>query len=104
MNQKLGPMCNFARSATTPGTPTEDALLHIMLATHLQETFWSGDEHGCGPKLWSEQDPNFKSMREVISYAPSKRYGGQDVHKVTFMRSKSTRDGTTPIGTTHKHG
>jgi hypothetical protein len=45
---------------------------------------WSGDEYGCGPEFWEEQDPEFKgefpilqkrdfrSMCEVRSYAPNK--------------------------------
>ena len=32
MNQKLVPQSSSAQSVTTPGTPTRDALLHIMLA------------------------------------------------------------------------
>ena len=34
MNQKLVPQCSSAQSVTTPGTPTRDALLHIMLSMH----------------------------------------------------------------------
>jgi hypothetical protein len=58
---------------------------------------WSGDEHGFGPELWHQQleefvanfplkgKSDFRSMRDVRSYAPKQMVLWPSVHMVFYV-------------------
>jgi hypothetical protein len=80
---------------------------------------WSGDGHDFGPELWHQQSEDFeanfplkgksdfRSMRDVRSYAPKQAVLWSRCSHVEFCVMQVYRDGTTPVvasGTAHMHG